>query len=65
MASVHRLGRRLQGYLIPFTPYAFVYQRQDRPRILPSISVFLPRSTDFTPPLAIPDPSAVLYLESI
>jgi len=26
--SIHRLGRGLQGYLIPFAPHAFVSQCQ-------------------------------------
>lgn len=47
--SEHRLLLGLQGSLIPFAPLAFVSQRQNTPSYLPSPSVFLNISTDFTP----------------
>ena len=65
MFSEHRLGRGLQGYLIPFATHAFVPQRQNKPRKLPSPLVFSRRSLDFTPPPEIPLSSAYLHLVSI
>src|SRR5437868_10646521 len=35
-SSGHRLGPGLPGYLIPFAPLAFAFERQKRARILPS-----------------------------
>ena len=52
-ASIHRLRRGLPGYLIPFAPHAFVPQCQLRSSYLPTPSVFLQISTDFTPTLGI------------
>ena len=49
MPSIHRLGRGLPGYLIPFAPHAFVHECQGRPSYLPSPLVFLIVSTDITP----------------
>src|ERR1017187_9646652 len=46
--SVHRLGRGLQGYLIPFAPHAFVPERQQLSREPPSPLAFLTISTHFT-----------------
>ena len=51
---MHRLGRGLQGYLIPFAPHAFVPQRQFLSSKLPSQLVFLLISMHFTAPLRIP-----------
>ncbi|MAG12501.1 hypothetical protein CL630_01685 [bacterium] len=48
-AREHRLGRGLQGYLIPFATHAFVSQRQECASLLPSLLVFPMISTDFTP----------------
>ena len=59
-ASVHRLGRGLQGYLILFAPHAFVSQRQDHPSWMPSPLVFPTISTDFTPTPWVPSASYVL-----
>ena len=52
--SVHRLQPGLPGYLIPFAPLAFAPQRQLSSSSLPSPSVFLLISTDFTPTPGIP-----------
>src|SRR3990167_6937371 len=52
--SEHRLRLGLQGSLIPFAPLAFVPQRQIAPSYLPSPSVFLTISTDFTPTPIVP-----------
>ena len=46
---MHRLGRGLLGYLIPFATHAFVFQRQKYASELPSLLVFPYISTDFTP----------------
>ena len=54
MSSIHRLRRRLLGYLIPFATYAFVPERQNRSSELPSPLVFWLILTDFTPTPAIP-----------
>ena len=63
-ASIHRLRRGLPGYLIPFAPHAFVPECQQRASNLPTPSVFLLISTDFTPTLEIPVTSLVLKLSS-
>ena len=62
--NVHRLGRGLRGYLIPFTPHAFVHERQYIPSNLPSLLAFLRGSTDFTPTHEIPVASVRLDLFS-
>ena len=49
IASHHRLGRGIQGYLILFYAHAFVFQRQKCTSELPSLLVFPMISTDFTP----------------
>ena len=49
IASRQRLGRGLQGYLILFDPHAFVIDRQQDTRELPSLLVFRMISVDFTP----------------
>ena len=60
IASLHRLRRGLQGYLIPFAPHAFVPQRQNQTSRLPSPLVFFSISTDFTPtPKILPAPSGL------
>jgi hypothetical protein len=59
-ASIHRLRRGLPGYLIPFATHAFVPERQEQASHLPTPSVFLLISTDFTPTLGIPVTSLVL-----
>src|SRR3990172_6971949 len=51
--------------LIRFTPIAFVPQCQERPRWLPSPSVFHHRSLDFTPPCDVPPPPIFLNFDSI
>lgn len=50
----HRLQQRLRGSLIRFAPFAFVPQRQVRPRQLPSPLVFHVRSSHFNSPGRIP-----------
>ena len=45
---MHRLGRGLQGYLIPFATHAFVPERQKCSSELPSHLVFLLILTHFT-----------------
>ena len=55
--SLHRLGRGLRGYLIPFAPHAFVSECQYIPSILLSLLAFHRVSTDFTPTHDIPDAS--------
>ena len=52
--SAQCLQPRLPGYLIPFATLAFVPQRQLSPSEPPSPQVFLPISTHFTAPLAVP-----------
>ncbi len=54
MSSIHRLGRGLLGYLIPFATHAFVSQRQDRSSKMPSHLVFLSILTHFTATPTIP-----------
>ncbi len=58
--SAHRLQPGLPGYLIPFATLAFVPQRQLSPSVPPSPLVFLPISTHFTAPLAVPHTSGIL-----
>ncbi len=58
IASIHRLQRGLQGYLILFDPHAFVPQRQGRPSWMPSLLVFRSISTDFTPTPTVPSASS-------
>ncbi len=58
--SEHRLLRGLPGYLILFATHAFAPQRQYRSRRLPSPSVFLLISTNFTSTPGIPLSSPVL-----
>ncbi len=58
--NVHRLQLGLPGYLILFAPLAFVFQRQERPRNLPSLSAFLLISTHFTATPEVPVSSSVL-----
>ncbi len=65
MSSIHRLGRGLQGYLIPFAPHAFVHERQVCSSKLPSQLVFLPILTHFTTTPAIPLTSPNLELGRI
>ena len=45
---------RRPGYLILFAPHAFAPQRQYRPRVPPSLLVFLPISAHFTATPGIP-----------
>src|SRR6201981_561727 len=59
-SSIHRLRRRLPGYLILFAPHAFAPQCQYWPRSPPSPPVFLPISTNFTSTPGIPRPSTIL-----
>ena len=65
MPSVHRLGRGLLGYLIPFATHAFVHECQERSSELPSPSVFLLILTHFTTTPAIPLALPVLEQRSI
>ena len=62
--STHRLQPGLPGYLIPFATLAFVPQRQLFPSVPPSPPVFLPISTHFTAPLAVPHTPGILKLTS-
>ncbi len=64
-ASIHRLRRGLTGYLIPVAPHAFVPERQKWASRLPTPSVFLLISTDFTPTLEIPVTSTILEFASL
>jgi len=61
IASLHSLGRGIQGYLILFYAHAFVPQRQGRPSWLPSLLVFRSISTDFTPTPSVPSAPSALY----
>src|SRR5947207_8548771 len=63
--SIHRLGLGLPGYLIPFAPLAFGYQRQCRSRMPPSPPVFLQISTHFTATPGILHPSPEFKPSSI
>jgi hypothetical protein len=65
IASIHRLQRGLQGYLILFAPHAFVPQCQGRPSDLPSLLVFPTISTDFTPTPSVPITPNALKSSSI
>ena len=58
--SRHSWLHGLTGYLIPVAPHAFTPQRQFWTRGLPSLSVFLLISTDFTLPLEILPSSSIL-----
>lgn len=58
--SFHRLQPGLQGYLILFTPLAFVSQCQLWSSRAPSPLVFLLISTHFTAPWGIPSTSPTL-----
>ncbi len=53
-ASDHRLGLGLPGYLILFAPPAFVFQRREYSRGLPSPLVFLSISTHSTATPKVP-----------
>ena len=64
MSSIHRLGRGLLGYLIPFAPHAFVHERQACSSELPSPLVFLLILTHFTTTPAIPLTSPSLEFSS-
>src|SRR4026209_790584 len=59
-SSSHRLLRGLPGYLILFAPHAFAPQCQYRPRVPPSLRVFLLISAHFTAPPGIPHSSTEL-----
>ena len=48
MPNMHRLGRGLLGYLIPFATHAFASQRQKSANQMPSPLVFHMISTHFT-----------------
>ncbi|TYH91273.1 hypothetical protein ES332_A13G106500v1 [Gossypium tomentosum] len=63
--SIHRLRLGLLGYLIPFTPLAFVSQCQCRPSRVLSPLVFFPISTHFTVPPEIPSAPTVLQLDAL
>ena len=54
IASVHSLGRGLQGYLILFDPHAFAIDRQQSASKLLSLLVFRAISMDFTPTPHVP-----------
>ena len=60
IASVHRLGCGVQGYLILFHARTFVPQRQGRSSWLLSLSVFRSISTDSTPTPTVPPASNAL-----
>ena len=62
--SAHRLQPGLPGYLIPFATLAFVPQRQLSPSVPLSPPVFLPISTHFTAPLAVPHTPGILKRSS-
>ena len=62
---MHRLLLGLPGYLIPFAPLAFVHERQELSRDLPSPLAFLLISTHFTATPGIPASSPVLKQGSI
>jgi len=61
MSSIHRLGRGLLGYLIPFATHAFVLERQSCSSKLLSLLVFQPILTHLTTTPAIPLTSLNLY----
>ena len=60
IASAHRLGRGIQGYLILFYPHAFAIDRQQTASTLPSLLVFRAISMDFTPTPHVPLASQLL-----
>ena len=62
--SIHCLRLRLQGYLIPFAPLAFVVQCQYEPSRVLSPLAFFPISTYFTIPPEIPSAPTILKLRS-
>ena len=64
-ASGHRLLLGLHRYLICFATLAFVPQRQEEPRCLPSPLVFQLISTHFTATLAVPASLPILKSDSI
>ena len=65
LPSPQRLGPGLPGYLIPFAPLAFAPQRQEVPSTPLSPPAFLPISTHFTAPPAVPDAPTLLEVSSI
>ena len=65
IASGHRLRLGLHRSLICFATLAFVPQRQENPRCLPSPLVFQLISTHFTATLAVLAPLLNLYSVSI
>src|SRR5437879_3754106 len=65
LPSTHRLRLGLPGYLIPFAPLAFAPQRQKRSSRALSPPAFLPISTHFTAPLAVPATPTSLEPSSI
>jgi hypothetical protein len=60
IASLDRLQRGLQGYLILFDTHAFTAHRQFCPSKLPSLLVFHAISTNSTSPLHVPLTSDIL-----
>ncbi len=62
--SAHSLQRGLPGYLIPFAPHAFVFQRQWWPSRPPSPPVFFLISTHSTATPGIPPASTTLESRS-
>jgi hypothetical protein len=60
MPSMHRLGRGLLGYLIPFDSHAFAAQRQEHANQMLSPLVFHMISTHFTATPYVPLVSHVL-----
>ena len=62
--SFHRLQLEILGYLIRFSPQAFVSQCQSRPSRAPSPLVFSLKSTHFTVTLGIPSTSTALKSRS-
>jgi len=64
-ASEHRLRLGLHRYLICFATLAFVPQRQEKPRRLPSLLVFQVISTHFTATLPVLSPRSILNFVSI
>ena len=63
--SAHRLQLGLPGYLILFATLAFVPQRQEEYRYLPSPLVFQLISTHFTATLTVPASLPILNSMSI
>ena len=63
--SIHRLQRRLPGYLIPFAPHAFAHERQANARMPLSPQMFLSISTYSTITPRIPHSSHRLKYYSI